>query len=321
MQMALVMFTGYLLALSQPVKTVLVGIAQFATTPRRAVALMAFLLLPAGALGLYLSLGSPLLPDAPIAARRQAPLADRSIQDLVAQVEAHLEKNPEEGRGWEVVAPVYMRLGRFDDAVKARANALRLNGETAERQADYGEALVAAANGVVTKDARAAFDRAQALDRRNVKARYYLGLAAEQDGDHERAAALWRGLLADAPENSAWAGLVRQSLARVDPKAAAAASASPQAGPDAEDMAAAAKLSPEERATMIRGMVARLAARLRQDGSDADGWQRLIRAYMVLGERDKATAALADARRAVSGEPDKLRQINELSRSFGLGDS
>jgi cytochrome c-type biogenesis protein CcmH len=86
-------------------------------------------------------------------------------------------------------------------------------------------------------------------------------------------------------------------------------------------MAAAAKLSPEERTTMIRGMVARLAARLRQDGSDADGWQRLIRAYMVLGERDKATAALADARRAVSGEPDKLRQINELSRSFGLGDS
>ena len=72
---------------------------------------------------------------------------------LIAQAEAHLERQPNDGRGWEVLAPVYLRLGRFDDAVKARRNALRLNGETVERQADLGEALVAATNGIVTADA------------------------------------------------------------------------------------------------------------------------------------------------------------------------
>ena len=65
--------------------------------------------------------------------------------ELVGQVEAHLEQNPEDGRGWEVVGPVYMRLGRYDDAVKARRNALRLLGPTAEREADLGEALTGAA--------------------------------------------------------------------------------------------------------------------------------------------------------------------------------
>ena len=61
----------------------------------------------------------------------------------MAQVEAHLESNPDDGRGWEVVAPVYLRLGRFEDAVKARRNALRLIGANADREADLGEALIA----------------------------------------------------------------------------------------------------------------------------------------------------------------------------------
>ena len=60
----------------------------------------------------------------------------------MAQVEAHLESKPDDGRGWEVVAPVYLRLGRFEDAVKARRNALRLNGASADREADLGEALM-----------------------------------------------------------------------------------------------------------------------------------------------------------------------------------
>lgn len=295
---------------------------------RRLVAVAALALLPLGAVLVYALFGSPSLPGAPLAARLQTPVAERPIQELVAQIEAHLQRNPEEGRGWEVVAPVYMRLGRFDDAVKARANALRLNGATVEREADYGEALVAAADGKVTRDARAAFTRALTGDNSHAKARYYLGVAAEQDGNRAEAAKLWRGLLATAPKDAPWIDLVQRSLARVDPgagaqtAAATPASPSPQApGPGAEEVAAAAQLSPDERATMIRGMVERLAARLRESGSDADGWARLIRAYMVLGERAKAEAALADARRAIAAEPEKLREINELSRSFGLGDS
>ena len=77
-------------------------------------------------------------------------------------------------------------------------------------------------------------------------------------------------------------------------------------------MAAAADLSPEQRTAMIRGMVERLAERLHRDGSDLEGWLRLVRSYMVLGERDKARAAAGEARRALASEPDKLRQIDEL---------
>lgn len=287
---------------------------------RRAVAVFAFVALPLGAGLLYVALGSPSLPGAPLAARLAAPLPERPIQELVAQVEAHLRQKPEDGRGWEVLAPVYMRLGRFADAVVARANALRLNGPTADREADYGEALVAAANGVVTQEARDAFERARALDKDHAKARYYLGLAAEQDGRPQQAAEIWRDLLKGASPETPWAALVRRSLARVDPAAAAGESAGTP-GPTAEDVAAAAKLPPEARAAMIRGMVERLSARLRADGSDVEGWQRLIRAYIVLGDREKAKVALSDARRVLSGQPEKLRAIEDMGRKLGLGDS
>jgi cytochrome c-type biogenesis protein CcmH len=121
------------------------------------VAILALVVLPIGAGAFYLEVGSPELPAQPLSARASDP-QNQSIEHLIAQVEAHLESNPEDPRGWEVIAPVYLRLGRFDDAVKARRNVLRLDGETAERQADLGEALVGAANGVVTAEAKAAFE-------------------------------------------------------------------------------------------------------------------------------------------------------------------
>src|SRR5260370_1102627 len=131
-----------------------------ATWRRRAVAIVALVLLPLGATTLYLALGSPLLPDRPLAPRLAAVRADQSIDTLIAKVETHLESNPDDGRGWEVIAPIYIRLGRFDDAVRARRNALRLNGSSAEREAGVGEALVFAANAIVTAQAKAAFQRA-----------------------------------------------------------------------------------------------------------------------------------------------------------------
>jgi cytochrome c-type biogenesis protein CcmH len=69
---------------------------------------------------------------------------------------------------------------------------------------------------------------------------------------------------------------------------------------------------------MVRGMVSRLADRLKQDGSDLEGWLRLARAYVVLGERDKASKALDDARRALASDPGKIRQIDDFARSSGL---
>src|SRR5262249_42492368 len=139
---------------------------------RRFIAAVALLALPFSAIAFYLALGFPGLPDQPLAARTSGP-ENRAIAALVAQGDDRLERNPQDGRGWEVLAPVYMRLGRFEDAVRARRNAVRLLGATAAREGDLGEALVAAANGVVTAEAKSTFDRALALDAGDPRAKFY----------------------------------------------------------------------------------------------------------------------------------------------------
>src|ERR1043166_1624877 len=283
---------------------------------RRFIAVAALVALPLGAVALYLALGFPGLPDQPLAARAVGP-ENRSIAALVAQVEDRLERNPQDGRGWEVIGPVYMRLGRFEDAVKARRNAVRLLGASATREGDLGEALVAAANGVVTAEAKAAFDRALALDERDPRAKFFAGLAAQQDGKHAEAAAIWNDLLAHAPPDAPWANVVRQSLARLGN-----AAPEPTApGPSAADGAAAAGLAPDARIQMVRGMVERLAERLTRDGSDLDGWVRLVRAYLVLGEHERARDAAADARRALAADAEKLRHLEAALADLAPGGS
>ena len=282
---------------------------------RRATALAGLVLLPAGAAALYLALGSPQLSGEPLAARLAAIHQNNSIASMVSQVEAYLERNPNDARGYEVLAPVYLRLGRFADAVAARRKLLALAGESADREADLGEALTAASNGIVTDEAKSAFDRSVKLEPNQLKARFFLGLAAEQDGDKTKAATIWRGLLEQAPPGAPWIASVREALARVGgaPPPMAAAP-----GPNAQDVEAAAGMSAEDRNAMIRGMVAKLAERLKQHGDDVEGWQRLLRAYMVLGDRDKAVAAAADARRALADNPDKQQQIEQAIKDLRM---
>jgi cytochrome c-type biogenesis protein CcmH len=296
-------------------------------TWRRLAIVAVLIVLPLGPASLYVALGSPNIPAQSAFARVNGPQGD-TIADLVGKVEARLAQNPDDGRGWELLAPVYMRLGRFDDAVAARRNALALNGETAARHADLGESLAIAANGVVTAEAKTEFDRAVALDAKDPKARYFLGLAAEQDGNKEAAASIWRALLDDTPPGAPYVKLVREALARATGTAAPQASpsgddvsndlAAAAPGPNAQDVAAAAQMSDEGRRDMIRGMVSRLADRLHRDGGDVDAWLRLVRAYAVLGERDKARDAAADARRALADRPDGIRLIDDLVKGLGL---
>jgi len=100
--------------------------------------------------------------------------------------------------------------------------------------------------------------------------------------------------------------------APVAPSAPAAAAA----GPSTADIKAAEQLKPDEQNQMIRSMVARLADKLKQDGSDVAGWERLLRAYMVLGDHGKAQAAAAEARRALAGDPEKLRRLDEVIKDL-----
>ena len=290
--------------------TPLASNATSAALRRRAAAVASLAVLPIVAGGLYFWLGSPELASAPALTQSDTAPARQSVESLVSQVEAHLERNPEDGHGWEVLAPVYMRLGRYSDSVNAWRNTLQLLGESAERDADLGEALTAEANGVVTAEANTAFVRAVTLDGTIVSARYYLGLAAEQDGQREKAAKIWRDLIGGAPAGAPWVSDVRDALARVESN-----SAQPP-GPTAAQVAAAADQPPEQQAAMIQSMVDRLAARLKQDGSDLDGWVRLVRSYKVLGEPEKARAAAADARQALAGDTAKLQQLNAALKSL-----
>jgi cytochrome c-type biogenesis protein CcmH len=209
-----------------------------------------------------------------------------------------------------VLAPVLARLGRYDEAVRAYHNSITYNGDNAALRADLGEALAAAAGGVVTSEAKAEFERAVAMNADEVKARYFLGLAAEQDGRGAEAASIWGAMLAKAPPDAPWRPVVQAALARVGGSSAPALS---------DDAAAAAKdMSEADRGAMIRGMVERLASRLKQNGDDVEGWLRLVRAYMVMGDRDKAKGALTDARQAVANDAERLRQLNEGLKNLGL---
>ena len=187
---------------------------------RRGAAVLALLGLPLLALAVYLPLGSPRLADFPLAERTRAADAAQPLESLVAQVEQRLEKNPTDGRGWNVLAPVLLRLGHYDDAVRALRNSITYNGESALRRSDLGEAIAAAAGGIVTSEARGEFERALALDADDAKAHYFLGLATEQDGRKEGPPRSGGPCLRKAPSDAPWRPLVQEALVRVGAPAA-----------------------------------------------------------------------------------------------------
>lgn len=277
--------------------------------PRRAVAVGALAGIPLLALLIYLPLGSPQLPDFPLAERLQSADASQPLENLVAQVESHLEKHPADGRGWTVLAPVLAKLGRFEDAARAYRNVITYTGETAQLRADLGAALAGAANGIVTADAKSEFERAVALDPKDAKARFFLGMAAEQDGRTADAVTIWKALLADAPADAQWRSAVQEALAQFGDGA-------PR--PTEEQVAAASDMNEADRSAMIHKMVDRLSARLKQDGNDVEGWLRLARAYMVLKEPEKSRVVRDDARRALEQNEAGLRQLNEGLKALGI---
>jgi cytochrome c-type biogenesis protein CcmH len=270
----------------------------------------AVLVLTIGAGGLYLRVGAPLMASesAPLPARAEAAA---TIERLVAQAEDYLTHNPRDARGWEVLGPVYMRIGRYSDSANAWRNSIQLAGENADRLANLGEALTAEANGIVTADAKDAFSRSVALDQTTVTSRFYLALAAEQDGKASESAGMLKQLIADAPANAPWLGDVRTALARVEGKPDGAA-LKPLA-----PISTAASDAPKDAA--VTGMVERLAERLKQDGSDPDGWVRLVRSYEVLKDDAKKSAAIENARKALASDAEKLARFDNGLKAIEAG--
>ncbi|MCK5550733.1 MAG: c-type cytochrome biogenesis protein CcmI, partial [Hyphomicrobiaceae bacterium] len=218
---------------------------------RARVALFAsLLLLPLAVIGVYLFYGSPSLPDQPLAARLKDPTSEKNVGALVAQVEARLRAHPEEGEGWEVIAPVYMSARRYGDAADAYDNAIRLLGPSANRLSGYGQALVLERGGLVTEKARGALERALALDVTLVEPRILLAIAKEQDGDWAAAIEDWRGLMDREGADERWRSMVRTRIANAEeaqsgkpPAIAVEEAPAPTLGPSAAEIAAAQSIS------------------------------------------------------------------------------
>ena len=266
---------------------------------RRAASAIALSVVPLVGLSIYGALGSPGLPGLPLASRVVADPRSMDVETAVARIETHLAQAPDDRRGWELVAPIYLRLGRFDDAARAFQAAIRLGGDGADQLAGYGEGLVSAGGGIVSGDARAAFERALAKEPASPKARFYLALAAEQDGDETRARESYAAILAAAPADAPYLPVVRARLANLEGKPA--------------EGTGAAEMQPQ-----IEAMVGGLDARLSDKGGSEAEWARLVRSLVVLGRKDEARDRLGRAKAALAGEPGAAERLDGLATNLRL---
>jgi len=281
----------------------------------RATALAAVLSIPLVSWGLYSRIGSPDLPSQPLSARLSVDPVNAPIDELIARAETHLAGNPADGHGWDVLAPVYFRVGRYGDAINAYSQAAKLLGDSAARESGLGEAMAAAAGGEITPDAQAAFRRALALDPNDAKARFYLAGALAQQGRIAEAGEALKAMRRQLPADSPWLGAVDEALARVD-RAVASAGGAP--GPSEADVQAAGQMSADDRNAMIATMVAKLDAELRENPHNPEGWQRLVRSYVVLGKADEARDAVSRGVAALGDKTPEAQTLQAFAASLGL---
>lgn len=232
-------------------------------------------------LGLYALLGHPELPARPLADRPEVAAQNIDLEAAVAQIEARLTADPDDVRGWTVIAPAYVQLGRFSDAARAYRRVIELSGPTAELQTDLAEALLLDAGDAGSPEAMSLLARAADADPDHIRSRLYLAAELMRTGVYPEAAQRWEEAIALSGGDEPWLPAARQGLAVAQ-----------NGGIDT---------SADDQREMIAGMVTTLAARLASDGGTVEEWTQLVRSYLVLGD----TAAAQDAYdRAVAAYPD-----------------
>lgn len=283
-----------------------------------------------GAAGLYAVMGKP---GTPAATQSAAPLASGEhpgggdIQGQILQLQQQLQANPNDAEGWRLLGWSYFQTGAFSEAAVAYGRAAALQPDNADHPSAQGESLVQGAGGQVTPAAAEAFRAALRINPQDPRARYFLAVQKDQSGDADGAMTDWIDIVNSAPPGAPWVGEVRrfvEDLARergVDISARlkpAASTGAAMPGTNAEQVAAAQSMAPEDRDAMIRGMVDGLEEKLRANPRDAEGWVRLMRARMVLGDRTAAATALRNARSGLAGNAAGLAQVNEAARGLGI---
>ena len=252
----------------------------------------------------------------------EAPQPDAKFVELMDQLRAALKDRPDDLRGHRLLARNEAAMGNFAAAAQAQARVVDiLDGEaTANDLAQLGELRVTAAGGYVSPEGEAAFDAALALSANNGTALYYKGVAHNQAGRFDLAFAIWRPLLEQSPPDAPWVDPIRADIEEIARRAGIryALPALAQPGPDADALADAASMTPQERAAMIQNMVAGLADRLANEGGPASDWARLIAAYGVLGQQDQARAIYAEARDVFAALPEDLQILRAAADRAGL---
>jgi cytochrome c-type biogenesis protein CcmH len=243
-----------------------------------------------------------------------------TVEEMMQRLAARLARNPDDIEGWRTLGWSYLNIGLFTQAEEAYAKAIALDPGNTEFRGGRIEALVGVAGGTVTADAKTAIAETLKRDPTDIRARYFDGLAREQEGDKAAALAEWTELLkegsADERSRQSWASDLRNKVSALrrdmgldggvaadvprltgaGRQTAQAALPAPHAtgnGPSPRDVQAAEAMPAADRTAMIRGMVDGLASRLERSPRDADGWIRLIRSRIVLGESELARQALA----------------------------
>jgi cytochrome c-type biogenesis protein CcmH len=272
---------------------------------------LALLAIPVLAVAVYGFLGQPNVPDVPRAQRLAAAETNNDWEALIARVEMHLDKNPDDLQGWQLLATNYMGFSRYGDAARAYANIIRLSPPKADLFSAMAEALVFENKGLLTAQSLSLFAEALKLDARNDRARYYQALGLAQEGKVELAKTAFSALLASAPADAPWKQTVERELAKLN-GSASAPQLSPQQMQDAENM------TPADRQAMILSMVEGLDQKLKTNPQDLEGWLRLIRARSVLQDMEKTNAALAAARATFNADAAKLQQVNALAQELNL---
>ncbi|WP_436051467.1 c-type cytochrome biogenesis protein CcmI [Rhizobium leguminosarum] len=280
------------------------------------------LLLPVLGLCLYLTTGRPNLPSQPLEARLENPGNDVAV--LITKAERHLAEKPDDGKGWDVLAPIYFRTMRVNDAQVAYRNAIRLLGPSPVRLDGLAETLMAVSDGVVTEESRQVLEQSLTLEPDNPRARFYIALSMEQAGRPDEARQAFEALAKQSPADAPWLPLVNQHIAMNGGAPAGAGSAAPGANPGApgnptqQDVAAAGTMNAGDRQQMIRGMVESLDAKLSEDPNNFEGWVRLVRSYAVLNDKDRAAGALKRGLAAFPPPGEQGRQLLALARELGI---
>lgn len=292
-----------------------------------------------GAVWLYTEIGVPGMPDLPLAERLAAEKeirdsrpdqqaaeaaaptldveADPDHESLVAQLRDAVANNPEDPTGLRLLVDNEARLGNLIAARTAQEQLMAVLGDSAKPSdyTDTGEIMILAAGGYVSPQAEAALVQALNRDPRDPRARYYSGLALAQTGRPDVAYRMWSALLEEGPEDAPWMPLIQSQIVQVARAAGIPLTTQTLPGPTSEDVENANEMSTEDRADMIRGMVAGLSDRLATEGGTPTEWARLIRAYGVLGERGSANAVWQEARETFKNNAEAMTLLTEAARA------